>query len=297
MKILFVGVFNKNSTNVSQSRGFKENGSEVYEYDYRTRLSSLKNIKRRDDELINLTHSLKPDLVIFSKCNQMHYRVVDDINKVSKTCMWYMDAMHNFDNELVEKSKRVNYFISGVEGVTPYAKKFCNNTLFVHQCPDDAMNFMLDNINYKDDITFIGSVDSSKIHGDRQMYVNTLNNEFSGFKHYTGIFGLEHNKIVNESKINLNFSPTDATGVSVRIYKILASGGFLMTTPWKGLEETFTSNENIVTFETKEELIEKAKFYLENEEERNRIRLNSYNKVQEFLPKQWGKRIIEFCKL
>ncbi len=296
MKILFIAVFSPNSTNVSQSRGFKENGCEVYEYDYRARLSSLKNINRRDDELINLAKSLKPDLTIFSKCNQMHHRVVDEINKISKTCMWYMDAMHNFNNELIEKSKRVNYFISGVEGVTPHAATFCENALFIHQCPDDEMNFMLDDIEYKADVTFIGSIDSSKIHGDRQMFVNALKNEFPGFKHYNGVFGLEHNKIVNESKINLNFSPTDATGVSVRIYKILASGGFLMTTPWNGLEETFTFNENIVTFETKEELIEKVKFYLENEEERNRIRLNAYNKIQEFLPKQWAKRIIEFCK-
>jgi len=294
MKVLFVAVFTPNSTNVAQSRGFKENGCEVYEYDYRARLGALRNINRRDDELINLAKSFEPDLIIFSKCNQMHYRVIDACNKISKTCLWYMDAMNNFDDELVEKAKRCDYFISGVEGVTPHAEKYCDNTIFINQCPDDAMNFMLDEFNYVDDATFIGSVDSSKIHGDRKRYVDILKNKFPGFKAYNGIYGLEHNEIVNQSKINLNFSPTDATGVSVRIYKILASGGFLMTTPWVNLEETFTIDENIVIFNDENELIDKVNFYLNNEDERNRIRLNGYKLAQKFLPKEWAKKIINY---
>ena len=297
MKILFVAVFGPNSTNVSQSRGFKDNGCEVYEYDYRARLGSLGNTTLRDDELINLAKSFNPDLVIFSKCNNMHYRVIDECNKVSKTCMWYMDAMHNFNGELTEKTKRCNYFISGVEGVTPHAKQYCENTTFINQCPDEEMNFMLSEFEYTDDATFIGSVDSSKIHNDRKKYVDFLKEKVPGFDTYNGLYGLEHNQKVNQSKINLNFAPTDATGASVRIYKILASGGFLMSTPWKNLDETFRINENIVIFENEKELIDKVNFYLENEDERNRIRLNGYNLVQRFLPKQWANNILTYCKV
>jgi hypothetical protein len=297
MKILFVAVFTPNSTNVSQSRGFKDNGAVVYEYDYRERLSKLRNLQKRDDELIELAKSWLPDLVVFSKCNNMHYRVVDEINKVSKTCMWYMDAMHNFDLELIEKTKRVNYFVSGVEGVTEHAHKLCKETTFVHQCPDELMNFIdNDERHYEYDITFIGSVDSSKIHGNRKTFVDALKTNFNGFKHFNGVFGLEHNEIVNKSKINLNFSPTDATGVSVRIYKILASGGFLMSTPWKNMENTFTPGEDIVIFNNKEELIDKINYYLKHDSERENIRNNGNKLGQQFLPKEWAKKIIQFCK-
>lgn len=296
MKIVFVAVFTPNSTNVSQSRGFKENGVDVIEFDYRNIASELGSMNKRDDKLIELCKNEKPDLVVFSKCNMMHYRVVDEINKVSKTCMWYMDAMHNFNNELIQKSVRVNYFISGVEGVTDFASKYCDNTIFVNQCPDDKMNFMLENFSYKDDITFIGSSDSSKIHNNRKTYINFLNKNFNNFKHYNGVYGLEHNKIVNESKINLNFSPTDSTGVSVRIYKILASGGFLMSTPWKDLEKTFKVDRDIVIFNNETELQEKINFYLNNEDKRNDIRMNGYKKVAQYLPKRWAKKIINYCK-
>jgi hypothetical protein len=296
MKIIFVAVFSPNSTNVSQSRGFKENGVNVIEFDYRSIAVKLGSMTKRDDKLIELCKNEKPDLVVFSKCNMMHYRVVDEINKVSKTCMWYMDAMHNFNEELIQKSKRVNYFISGVEGVTDFATKHCPNTIFVNQCPDDKMNFMLENITYKDDISFIGSSDSSKIHNNRRSYINFLRSNFNNFRHYNGVYGLEHNKIVNETKINLNFSPTDSTGVSVRLYKILASGGFLMTTPWNGIENTFKIDEDIVVFNDENELKEKINFYLNNEDKRNNIRLNGYKKVVEYLPINWAKKIINYCK-
>lgn len=296
MKILFVAVFTPNSTNVSQSRGFKENGCEVLEYDYRKKLIEFNNVYNRDSDLIDVTKKYKPDLVIFSKCNNMSYRVIDECNKISKTVLWYMDAMSNFDFDLIEKIKRCNYFICGVEGVIPYAKKYNNNCMFIQQCPDDRMNFFDSDLENKwiDDITFIGSVDSTEIHGDRIRYVNFLKNSFNGFKHYDGVYGLEHNRIVNQSKINLNFSPTDGSGVSVRIFKILSSGGFLMTTPWKDMEKTFIPDREIVIFNNEEELGEKIKFYLKNEDLRNQIRLSGLSKVQNYLPKNWAKNIKEY---
>jgi hypothetical protein len=296
MKILFIAVFTPNSTNVSQSRGFKENGCEIIEYDYRKKLIEFNSIEKRDDDIINLVNTIKPNLVLFSKCNMMHYRVVEECNKISKTALWYMDAMYNFDSELIDKIKRVNYFFCGVEGVIPNAEKYNKNSIFIHQCPDEKMNFKINdhNCTFIDDITFIGSVDSTQIHSDRLKYINRLKNEFNGFKHYNNVFGLKHNEIVNCSKINLNFSPTDSSGVSVRIFKILSSGGFLMTTPWTDMEKTFTPDKDIVIFNNEDELVEKIKYYLTNENDRIKISTNGYQKVREYLPKNWSNKIINY---
>ena len=119
--------------------------------------------------------------------------------------MWYMDGMNNFDVELVEKIKRCSHTISGVEGVTPHMLKYNPNTIFINQCPDEKMNFMLDEISYTDEISFIGSVQA--VHGNRKSYIKLLNDTYPKFKHYNGVYGLEHNKIVNETKINLNMTP------------------------------------------------------------------------------------------
>lgn len=292
MKILFVAVFTPNSTNVSQARGLRDAGAEVIEYDYRAKLSQHRTVNLRDTDLIEFAKTIKPDLVLFSKCNQMHHRVVDACNAFSKTCMWYMDGMNNFDVELIEKIKRCTHAISGVEGVTTHMLKHNPKTIFINQCPDEKMNFMLDEINYKDDISFIGSVQA--VHGDRGRYIQTLTKEYPGFKHYNGVYGLKHNEIVNQSKINLNMTPFNVGGISVRVYKILASGGFLMSTPWENMENSFKIGEEIIIFNSEEELKEKIDYYLNNEDERNRIRLNGYKKGQEFLPKSWGEKIIKY---
>lgn len=292
MKILFIGVFtNPHSTNVSQARGFKSIGCEVYEYDYRHRLSMLQNnVHNRDEELIRLIHSFNPDITVFSKCNNMNYRVVDEANKVGKTVLWYMDATNNFNSELQYKIKKSTIAIHGIPGVVEHSLKYNTNSIFIDQCPDSEMNFMLENFTYKHNVTFIGQIGGEPTHSDRRRYLNNV-----GFKHFNGVYGLEHNKIVNESKINLNFSHTDGTGASVRIYKILASGGFLMTTPWIGeyMEKSFTIDKDFVIFRNENELKEKIDFYLNNENKRNEIRLNGYNTVQQYLPTNWAKKIVD----
>jgi len=292
MKILFIGVFtNPHSTNVSQSSGFKSIGCEVYEYDYRYRLSMLRNnVHNRDEELIRLIHSYKPDITLFSKCNNMNGRVVDEANKVGKTILWYMDATNNFDSELQYKIKKSTIAVHGIPGVVEHSLKHNPNSIFIDQCPDSKMNFMLEEFDYKYNTTFIGQIGGEPTHSDRRRYLNNV-----GFKHFNGVYGLEHNKIVNESKINLNFSHTDGTGASVRVYKILASGGFLMTTPWVGeyMEKSFTIDKDFVIFKNENELKEKIDFYLNNENKRNEIRLNGYNTVQQYLPNNWAKKIVD----
>jgi hypothetical protein len=289
MKILFVAVFTPNSTNVAQSRGFKANGHEVYEYDYRARLRPTGSVDNRDNELIQLMAHFKPDITIFSKCNNMRGRVVDEANKYGKTVLWYMDATNNFDAELQYKIRKSTAAIHGIPGIVDLSLKLNPNSFFLDQCPDDEMNFMLDDFDYKYDTTFIGQIGGQPTHSDRRKYLNAVR-----FKHFNGVYGLEHNQIVNESKINLNFSHTDGTGASVRIYKILAAGGFLMTTPWAEnyMNQSFTINKDFITFNNEKELKEKIQYYLSHEDERNEIRMHGYQTVQKYLPKNWANNIV-----
>lgn len=285
--ILFVAVFTKNSTNVSQSRGFKQNGYKVLEYDYRDRLRALGSVKKRDQELINLCKKESPDYMVFSKCNNMSHIVVKECNKYTKTAMWYMDALHNFNSELKDKIRLCNYSFCGLEGVLSFSKKINKNSYFINQCPDDEYNFLIPNTDKKYDCTFIGNI-GGKIHNDRHTYKRECE-----FKHFKGVYGLEHNLIVNASKINLNFSPTDSSGASVRIYKILASGGFLMSTPWCNMENTFLKNKHFVSFESPKELNDKIKYYLSNYKEAEEIAAFGHKEVQKYMPKNWAKNIID----
>ena len=122
-KVLFVGVFGDESTNNSQVISLIKAGCDVVEYDYRKIAKSVGN-KRRDTDLINKCIEVSPDLVIFSKCNEINIRVVTACNKIAKTLLWYMDPKNgNFNTSLKKKIKACNYTICSL--VEPYnaAKK------------------------------------------------------------------------------------------------------------------------------------------------------------------------------
>jgi len=291
VKILFVAVFTPHSTNVAQSRGFRQAGCGVYEYDYRDRGNAV-GYRNMEDDLIMTVENLKPDIVVFSKCNGIHYRVVDECNKYSKTVLWYMDAMNNFDQELIEKVKRVDWFINGIEGVVPYGKKYNPNTTFIPQCPDEEMNFPIPSPEYSYNITFIGNITHNNTHADRLLYYNEV-----GFTHFDNVHGLEHNKVVNSSKINLNFSHTSTNGASVRVFKILAAKSFLLTTPWKGMEDMFTIGEHLDIFTTPKELKDKINYYINHESERLQICENGHSIVQKYMPIKWAHKIINLINL
>lgn len=291
INILFVAVFSQNSTNNSQSRGFTNIGCGVYEYDFRERLNILKSHNLRDKDLINCVKELKPQVVVFSKGDGISPKVIEECNKYSSTILWYMDALHNFDNNLIEKIKLVDSFSCGVPGVNLEAKKYTSKVHFVDQCYDEKLNFPMEHIEKDLDITFIGNV-GSKIHGNRLPYINYIKSKHPTFTHFNGIYGLEHTKILNRSKINLNFTPIDATGSSVRLHKILATKGFLMTLPWDGMEDRFTPGEDFIVFTSPEDFSKKAKYYLEHPEERDKIREQGYQTIQNSHPNEWAKNII-----
>lgn len=89
-------------------------------------------------------------------------------------------------------------------------------------------------------------------------------------------------KIFHLSKINLNItSRTIETGISQRVWDVLAVGGFLITNYQPELEEYFEIGKDLEVFHDLNELEEKVDYYLKHEEQRIRIAMNGYKKVRE----------------
>lgn len=88
--------------------------------------------------------------------------------------------------------------------------------------------------------------------------------------------------VFSRSKINLNITlRTIRTGIPLRALDILACGGFLLSNPQTELCESFNVGEDFETFSSIEECIDKIKYYLDHNSERERIARNGYNKVKE----------------
>lgn len=86
--------------------------------------------------------------------------------------------------------------------------------------------------------------------------------------------------VFRQSKINLNITMRSIqTGIPQRIWDVLACGGFLITNDQPEVHEYFKVGEQLETYRTKEELIDKIRYYLTHEEERERIAKTGYEEV------------------
>ncbi|WP_029232842.1 glycosyltransferase family protein [Butyrivibrio sp. VCB2006] len=89
-------------------------------------------------------------------------------------------------------------------------------------------------------------------------------------------------KVFHRSKINLNITLRSIlSGVPLRVVDILAAGGFLLTNYQEEIAEYFVDGQDLVIAYTPEDMIEKAAYYLEHEDERETIALNGQKKVLE----------------
>lgn len=104
--------------------------------------------------------------------------------------------------------------------------------------------------------------------------------------------------MVSKSKINLNISLKGIRGgTPLRVMDIMAAGGFVLTGYCEETAELFEEDKEIAMFRTPEELVEKAAYYLEHEDERKAIAAAGQQKVlAEFTYEKLLKRFLDWTE-
>lgn len=105
-------------------------------------------------------------------------------------------------------------------------------------------------------------------------------------------------KMYSRSRINLGFSTCGNTHeseerivqVRLRDFEVPMSGGFYMVEYMEELEEFFDIGNEIVCYTDKEDMLEKIRYYLEHDDERERIRLAGYERCRR--DHSWHKRFM-----
>ena len=282
MKLLFVGVFDKFfvSTNTSQLLCLNSLVDKVVGYNYRQKVIEL-GYSGRNRHLIKTIQEGSFDLVLFSKCNQVDSSVFKEASSITKTCLWFMDALVNYDEQIQSHTGEVDYFCCDKEDVLDVAKKINKNSFLVYEGYDARNDFPRD-VEKEYEITFLGNV-----YGDRVEILGSISRDVN-IKN--SAYGKDHAIEVSKSIINLNIR-TDKSA-SDRVYKILAAKGFLISNDWYGREKMFEDGKDLVIFDTIQDLNEKIDFYLANQELANKIAESGYNKVQKYTRLNWAKEII-----
>ncbi len=88
-------------------------------------------------------------------------------------------------------------------------------------------------------------------------------------------------QVFYNTKVNLNFTiPNIKSGIPLRMWDVLGCGGFLLSNFQAETPRFFKEGEEMVSFYSREDLIEKVGFYLEHDAERQRIAKNGHDLVQ-----------------
>jgi len=284
-KILFVGVFdrNKKSTNTSQLLAFKKLGCNVVGYNYRDKAAQIGNLER-DEHLAATVEAGDYDLVVYSKCNQVSENTFQRINNVTKTCLWFMDPLVSYDAEMRNKTGLVDYFCCDKKNVLSEAIKINSNSIQICEGYDETVDkpYILEK---EYDVSFIGN-----IYGDRLGIITSIDHDIEIF---SNVYGAEHAKTVSKSWINLNFCTNE--GASDRVYKIMASGGFLLTNDWVDREKHFVDKEDLMIFSDINDLNRKIGECLKNKMLLNKISENGKRKASQFSRTSWAKKMVKFC--
>ncbi|MCD7835130.1 MAG: DUF3880 domain-containing protein [Lachnospiraceae bacterium] len=86
--------------------------------------------------------------------------------------------------------------------------------------------------------------------------------------------------VFKTAKINLNISLRSIlSGIPLRAFDIMGSGGFLLTNYQADFLDYFTPNEDFVFYDSKNDLLDKIGYYLKHEAERTEIAKNGLQKI------------------
>lgn len=86
--------------------------------------------------------------------------------------------------------------------------------------------------------------------------------------------------VFNNSRINLNITLRSIkSGIPLRAMDICGAGGFLLSNYQADFYDVFVPGEDIVLYESLDDMIEKCKYYIKHEKERQQIADNGYGKI------------------
>jgi hypothetical protein len=194
---------------------------------------------------------------------------VPDLSKISKLkIFWSIDShcIPHIHQNTVEKHG-INIVLHAVFGHEKYFNKF-KTYWFPNAYPNDLIK-PIPNVDKIWDVGFCGNLNN------RTTYLNIISKNFN-LKKDIFVIGNEMVKVINEYKIHFNRNLSD--DINYRTFETLGCKTFLLTNKTPGLEYLFDIDQNIITYDDKN-LIEKIRFYLNNEEERIKITDLGYNHV------------------
>jgi len=178
----------------------------------------------------------------------------------------------SYDYRLSVAKKADFAFCAQKQAVERMKKDGIPNSIWLPHAVEPLAYPKFDLATKKYDVCFVGHVNNRV----REDALDRLFSEFPNFYYGQALFEDAARKFA-ESKIVFNIAMTD--DINMRNFEAMATGSFLLTNWIPTIEELFEDGKHLVLYRTLDEMVDKAKYYLAHDEERERIAQAGYEEV------------------
>ncbi|GAH48310.1 unnamed protein product, partial [marine sediment metagenome] len=244
--------------------------TEVKEYNYLERFKAIGR-DRMNQEVLALVKSWKPWITLCIMYQDQIKRETFEAMREAGTvvCGWFCDDRARWNDYSKNYAPHLDHSITTDHfSVKRYEDIGCKVILSQWGSTPEMFKPVVADKIY--DISFIGGV-----HGGRKEWIEFLKSKgvrVAWFGNEPGKYlnVPDQNKVIAQSKINLNFTGNSHDNsikqIKTRFFEIPAAGGFLLSEYAPKIEDYYVLGKEIVAFKTQKELVEKIRYFCEHDE-------------------------------
>ena len=273
-------------------------------FDYATE-SQQNGIAGMSQRLEEIILGEKPDVFFYTPDNVPANILSGTIKAITdstdtQTIIWRNDGDQGFESDAGLWPSCADYIIAtSPEIVLRYQKAGLAHKMIPSQWACNPLTYHPQMTQKTRDISFIGSARGVRPHLIDEIRKSGLKVDVFGDGWHEDSFIPFYDmvRIFGQSKINLNLCDTPTLGpqsIKKRLFEIMGCGGFAITTPMENLEEYYEPDKEIVVVSSVPELIDKARYYLSHESERENIARRGYART--IANHTWTQRLSDIIK-
>lgn len=265
--------------------------------------------KEMNEKFLEVVKEEKPDFIylwlIYDEFNIETLKKVKEVSPKTRLVNFFGDDDVLFDNYSRYYALFIDYPLASHKlYFEKYKEEGIENVFF--SCGVNTRDLRPMGVEKEYDVTFIGTPMGDRAEFIKHLFENGIKLRIYGagwekYPELKEIYGgklpqSEMTKVINQSKINLSFTKNYAgkPGFKARVFEICACRAFVLSEYFEGYLEFLKDKKEINMFQTKEELLEKVKYFLKNEKEREAISDRAYKKVIEnYAQQKEFRRIFE----
>lgn len=185
---------------------------------------------------------------------------------------WASDTHLGYDYRLATAKKADFVFCAQKRAVEDMKRDGIANPIWLPHAVEPQAYPKFDLLSKKYDVCFVGHINSP----NRLEALDRLFKEFPSFYYGQALFNDAARKFA-ESKVVFNISMVD--DINMRTFEAMATGSFLITNWIPTIEELFEDGKHLVLYRSLDELIDKVRYYVSHETEREKIAQAGYDEV------------------